>query len=155
MESGLWNCRRWHGESPRWRPGPQLNVPLTHSNSTQLPSPASAQSREVRCSPMGAAARTRRVHATLSCGTPYPWLLSITKRVETHSLLQGSNLCVFLRLHFCKILGHFDGVRAVFLLPSHVLPFRTVVGCGSVIRLALSIHIFTVQEVLTTVKESS
>lgn len=45
--------------------------------------------------------------------------------------------------------------RKLATLPRRPLPFRSVLGCGSVIRLALStqsIHIFTVREVLQLLK---
>ena len=79
-----------------------------------LPSPAFVQSREFWFSPIDSIVCMRRFNPTDGCGTLYPWLLSITKRVETFSLLQGSHLCVVLWLHLFKILCNFDACCIFF-----------------------------------------
>lgn len=93
------------------------------------------------------------------------------KTVETHSLLQGSNLCVFLRLHFYPVCCNFDtcciffpwlslkGLGFLFsklaILPLNLLPFCEVLERSPVIRLPLSTqstHIFIVCKVLRLLK---
>ena len=130
-----------------------------------LPSPAFVQSREFWFSPIDSIVCMRRFNPTDGCGTLYPWLLSITKRVETFSLLQGSHLCVVLWLHLFKILCNFDACCIFFQWLSlkglgsvqqigHTATVPLSLQCGlassSVIRLSLSAQskpIFTVWKV--------
>lgn len=156
MESGLWNCRRWRRGSLRWRPGPQPAAAVATAVA-QFPSPASAQSG--RWTPWCVAESPR---STRLCGSGSLASLHHKTGRNTFTASGLESVCL-LTAPFLRESRSFRYVLCFLwvlfgrptMLPSRVLPFRVVVGCGSVIRLALStqsIHIFTVREVLQLLK---